>query len=85
MSEEAVHLAAAMLFIGFRGVVATMWSIMDEDAPLVAEKVYAELFGGSEPDSTKAARALHHAIKHLRKERGDSRFMSWVPFIHVGI
>ena len=31
--EESIHLAAGMLAVGFKGVVATMWSIMDNDAP----------------------------------------------------
>ena len=42
-----------------------MWSIMDSDAPLVADEVYAQLFKYSEPDPTQAAHALHHAVKKL--------------------
>ena len=30
-----------------------MWSIMDSDAPLVADEVYAQLFKYSEPDPTQ--------------------------------
>jgi CHAT domain-containing protein len=88
LSEEAVHLAAGMLAVGYRSVIATMWSIMDEDAPLVATEVYAHLVHDAEPDSTRAAHALHHATKCLRKqlkESGKPSFLSWVPFIHVGI
>ncbi|KAJ6487356.1 hypothetical protein DFH09DRAFT_841575, partial [Mycena vulgaris] len=29
LQEESVHLAAGMLLAGYRGVIATMWSIMD--------------------------------------------------------
>jgi CHAT domain-containing protein len=88
LSEEAVHLAAGLLLAGYRGVIATMWSIMDDDAPLIAGHVYSRLFSDTEPDSMKAALALHHAVKHLREkkgDKGDSAFLSWVPFIHVGI
>lgn len=42
--EEAVHLAAGMLVAGYRTVLATMWSIADDDAPLIAEKVYEHLW-----------------------------------------
>lgn len=28
--DQAVHLAAAMLFVGFRSVIGTMWSVIDE-------------------------------------------------------
>ena len=88
LSEEAVHLAAGMLAAGYRSVIATMWSIMDNDAPLVAEQVYQHLFHDPEPDSTGAAHALHHAIRHLHEQlqkSGEPSFLSWVPFIHVGM
>jgi CHAT domain-containing protein len=88
LSEEAVHLAAGMLAAGYKSVIATMWSIMDDDAPLVAAEVYSHLVRGLEPDSTRAAHALHHSVKHLREkleESGKPSFLSWVPFIHVGM
>ncbi|KAJ7939051.1 CHAT domain-containing protein [Mycena leptocephala] len=43
--DESVHLAAGMLLAGYRGVIGTMWSIMDNDAPQVAGDVYAHLLG----------------------------------------
>jgi CHAT domain-containing protein len=82
--EEAIHLAAGMLLAGYRGVVGTMWSIRDDVAPFVADKVYAELFRDGEPDSAKAAQALHGAIRSLRGRPGGCSFSSWVPFIHFG-
>jgi CHAT domain-containing protein len=88
LSEEAVHLAAGLLLAGYRSVIATMWAIKDEDAPVIVDHVYSELFSDIEPDSTKAALALHHAIKHLREVKGDKEdlaFLSWIPFIHVGV
>jgi CHAT domain-containing protein len=85
LSEEAVHLAAGLMLAGYRAVIATMWSIQDEDAPVIADHVYSELFNDTEPDSTKAALALHRAIKCLRQQVGDLAFLSWVPFIHIGI
>jgi CHAT domain-containing protein len=44
LQEEAVHLAAGMLLAGYRSVVATMWTIMDNDAPRVAGDLYEHLF-----------------------------------------
>jgi CHAT domain-containing protein len=85
LSEEAVHLAAGLMLAGYSGVIATIWSIMDKDAPIIADHVYSKLFSDAEPDSTKAALALHHAVKTLRQKVGDSAFLSWVPFIHVGV
>jgi CHAT domain-containing protein len=86
LQEEAVHLAGEMLSAGYRGVIATMWTIMDSDAPQVASDVYEHLFQTSPPDSSRAAEALHHAVRKLREEQGGTKpFSRWVPFIHVGV
>ncbi|KAJ6549547.1 CHAT domain-containing protein [Mycena vulgaris] len=86
LEEEAVHLAAGMLLAGYRGVIATMWSIMDNDAPHVAADVYEHLFKTSPPDPTRAAEALHLAVKNLcQGSSGTKSFFNWVPFIHVGV
>ncbi|KAJ7493910.1 CHAT domain-containing protein [Mycena latifolia] len=86
LQEESVHLAAGMLLAGYRGVIATMWSIADNDAPQVAADVYEHLFQTSPPDSNRAAEALHLAIMKLREGSGKKKsFFHWVPFIHVGV
>lgn len=82
---KAVHLAAGMLSAGYRSVIATMWSISDKEAPFLANDVYSELLKDGKPDSTRSAYALHRAVKNLRQRNGESSFLSWVPFIHVGI
>lgn len=85
LPEEAIHLAAGMLAAGYGSVVATMWSIFDNDAPLVAESLYSYLMKDGKGDSTQAAYALHDAVARLRKVRGEKKFAKWVPFIHLGI
>ncbi|KDR76437.1 hypothetical protein GALMADRAFT_445475 [Galerina marginata CBS 339.88] len=86
--DEAMSIAASLLFIGFRGVVATMWRMWDEDGPIIADTFYRELFKGLEgnptilPDTSKSAEALAAATKELRG-RGVP-FKRWVPFIHMG-
>jgi CHAT domain-containing protein len=84
LDEEAVHLAAGMLLAGYRGLIATMWSIEDNDAPQVARDVYDHMLKISPPDSTRAAEALHIAVQNLRAS-GKKSFFHWVPFIHVGV
>ncbi|KAF8598565.1 hypothetical protein BDV93DRAFT_593856, partial [Ceratobasidium sp. AG-I] len=84
LSEEAVHLAAGMLMAGYKSVIATMWSIGDEDAPLIAEKVYEHLLEGGIPDSRRAAAAVHKATACLRAKVGVDAFEKWVPYIHIG-
>ncbi|CAG8729262.1 4792_t:CDS:2, partial [Acaulospora colombiana] len=83
LSEEAVHIAGAMLLAGYRGVVATMWSIRDDLAPEVADAFYAYLTReGKRPDNRKAAEALHFAMKQLRERPGVS-LLDWLPFVHL--
>ncbi|KAJ7274729.1 CHAT domain-containing protein, partial [Mycena rebaudengoi] len=42
--DEAMHLAASLLFAGFGGVIATMWTMNDDDGPKIADKFYEYLF-----------------------------------------
>ena len=84
LSDEAIHIAAGMLFAGYGGVIGTMWKINDSFAPDVAADVYEGLFrDGKRPDYREAARALHEAIGRAR-DRGVP-FSHWVPFIHLGL
>ena len=73
---------AGMLLAGYRSVIATMWSIQDEDGPKVADEVYAEMLKDGKADYTRAPYALHNAIQKLRS--AGAPFLSWMPFIHMG-
>lgn len=84
LPKESVHLAAGMLMAGYQGVIATMWPIGDEDAPLIAEKVYEHLLEGGTPDARRAAVAVHQATACLREKVGIDAFHKWVPYIHIG-
>jgi len=92
LSEEAVHLAAGMLAVGYRSVVATMWSIKDKYGPVVAEIFYQYLMdnrttpGKPRLDTANSARALHHAIQGIRGQVGDTErgLLTWVPYVHFG-
>jgi CHAT domain-containing protein len=85
LPEEAVHLAAGLMLAGYGGIIATMWPIHDEDAPVIVDQVYSDLFNNPKPDSTKAALTLHHAVLCLRQQQGDMVFLSWMPFVHMGV
>ncbi|KAJ7227798.1 TPR-like protein [Mycena rebaudengoi] len=86
LQDESVHLTAGMLLAGYRGVIGTMWSINDNDAPQVASDVYAHLLEASPADPTRAAQALHLAVRKLREQPGaEKAFLRWVPFIHFGV
>jgi CHAT domain-containing protein len=85
LSEEAVHLAGGMLLAGYRGVVATMWSIQDELAPDVTNEFYGHIMSEEgRPDNRKAAEALHLSVQKLRKRSGI-QLIDWIPFVHLGV
>ncbi|KAG1761430.1 CHAT domain-containing protein [Suillus occidentalis] len=66
--DESIHLAAAMQFSGFRSVIGSMWSVDDEVAQEVVSGFYGNLVDGSgRLDCTRAAMALHKAVKKLRR------------------
>ncbi|KEP49977.1 aromatic di-alanine and TPR containing protein [Rhizoctonia solani 123E] len=84
LPDEAIHLASGMLMAGYPSVIATMWSVVDEDAPLVADKVYAQLMQDGKVGNGEAGRALHYAVAGLREKVGEKEFGRWVPYIHIG-
>lgn len=94
LPEEAVHLAGGILAAGYRGVVATMWTINDERAVEIAKDFYNNLLSfGPESGkleglmSARAAYALCHASGRMRERLGDSEdaLHAWVPYVHFGI
>ncbi|KAL5639626.1 hypothetical protein ACGC1H_006288 [Rhizoctonia solani] len=84
LPDEAIHLASGMLMAGYPSVIATMWSVVDDDAPFVADKVYAQLMKDRKIGNGEAGRALHYAVAGLRKKVGEKEFGRWVPYIHIG-
>ncbi|KAG8752458.1 hypothetical protein FRC11_008341 [Ceratobasidium sp. 423] len=84
LPDEAVHLASGMLMAGYSSVIATMWSVHDDDAPLVADKVYGQLTKDGKLGNGEAGRALHNAVAELRGKVGEDAFGRWVPYIHIG-
>ncbi|KAI0083206.1 CHAT domain-containing protein [Irpex rosettiformis] len=89
LPEEAVHLAAGMLNIGYKSVIGTMWSISDYVAPEVMRVFYTvmaeQVKAGGE---LQPAYALHEATKALRSSSGRggmNDFLRWVPFVHFGL
>jgi tetratricopeptide (TPR) repeat protein len=84
LSDEAVHIAGGMLLAGYRGVVATMWSIQDDIAPEIADEFYRRIMAGKgRPDNRRVAEALHFAVQRIRKK--GVPLTSWIPFVHLGV
>jgi hypothetical protein len=83
---EAMHLAAGLQFAGFPSVIATLWTIRDDDAAKVTSQVYRFLLrnGTKGLEPSDAALALNHAILYLREDTSVT-VDRWAPFVHFGI
>ena len=84
--DEALHLAAAMQYCGFRSVVGTMWAMLDADGPDLAGNFYKSVFA----DRTQGVRyyertaeALRDAVVKLRRKRNVT-LERWVNYVHYG-
>ncbi|CAE6467096.1 unnamed protein product [Rhizoctonia solani] len=84
LPDEAIHLASGMLMAGYRSVIGTMWSLVDDDAPFVADKLYARLMQEGKLANGEAGKALHDAVAGLRNMVGEQDFSRWMPYIHIG-
>jgi len=81
--DEAIHLAAAMQFSGFRSVIGSMWSVDDEVAGQLVSAFYDNMVDSSgRSDCRRAAVALHEAVKKLRKV---IPFEQQIVFVHIGV
>jgi tetratricopeptide (TPR) repeat protein len=89
--DEAVSLAAALHYVGWRHVVGTLWSVWDADAARITKGVYQRLGSGtSQPagvdlDPSAAAEALHDTLReYRRRDHYDREPSRWAPFLHIG-
>ena len=88
LSDEGLHLAAAMQYCGFRSVVGTMWAMADMDGADLSKHFYKAIFEDKADQNgvryhERSAWALQHAVKKLRKMRGMT-LERWVNFVHYG-
>lgn len=81
--DEAVSLAGALQYAGWRHIVGTLWPVGADTAARVCDRLYRALTarGGLLPD--RAAYALHAAVREVREEdRGQP--LRWAAFAHFG-
>jgi CHAT domain-containing protein len=87
-SDEALHLAAAMQYCGFRSVVGTMWAMADMDGWDIAGNFYKSLFSGWRKGvryHERTAEALRDAVVNLRRRKGRGMSLErWVNYVHYG-
>ncbi len=81
LSDEAVHLASALLVAGYREVVATLWPVPDRPALRLSRAVYDD--PASRTGAASTAAAVHRAVGTLRRRYPRSPF-AWASQVHIG-
>ncbi|WP_422752203.1 CHAT domain-containing protein [Micromonospora sp. WMMD708] len=82
LPDEALHLAGAMLAAGCPQVISTRWAIPDAAAADITGVVYQALCAsGDELGPGSAARALHEALRPIRRGRPS---VYWAAYCHTG-
>ncbi|KAI9460424.1 TPR-like protein [Boletus coccyginus] len=78
--DEAIHLASAMQFAGFRSVIGTMWAVDDGETNEVTSTFYKHIVDESgRLDHTRAAFALNKTMKSV-----NVPFDQRILYIHLG-
>ena len=78
ITDEVIHLAAAVHFCGFRSVVGTMWAMGRSSR--WARSFYESVF-------SKKWQVLKEALRDPREEvthKGGMTLKRWVNFVHYG-
>jgi len=86
LSDEGLHLTAAVQYCGFRSVVGTMWAMADQDGSDLAERFYKSIFSSDKagiPYYERSAKALRNAVRAVRKKK-KLPLEQWVNFVHYG-
>ncbi|KAJ7694382.1 hypothetical protein B0H17DRAFT_931746 [Mycena rosella] len=82
--NESFHLGGRFIAAGFRAAIGTMWSMNNQDSPMVAEIGYSHLFrDGQQPQASDGAEALQFAVKELTNSKVT--YEQWIPFIHMRV
>ncbi|MBO3738675.1 CHAT domain-containing protein [Actinoplanes flavus] len=85
LADEAVHITGAFHLAGYRHVIGTLWPAGDAAGSWMARTFFAALTGDGThpPDTGRAAVALHHATRDLRRLSLDAPTL-WANFTHTG-
>lgn len=83
LPNEAISLATAIHYAGYRNVVGTLWSASDFAVAELTRMFYEYLVRSGGLSPMRSAKALHSAVHRLRDEE-RKRPSWWTPFIHIG-
>ncbi|SBT40916.1 Tetratricopeptide repeat-containing protein [Micromonospora narathiwatensis] len=83
LPDEAITLAAALHYTGYRHVIAALWSVDNQASAEVFRALYRTIATEGRLDPDMAPAALHEALRFARDRRPEWPHR-WTPFIHTG-
>jgi CHAT domain-containing protein len=85
LTNEAVHITGAFHLAGYQHVIGTLWPVNDVAAADLARDFYSYLtdHGTMPPDTSRAAYALHQAIRLVRGKYPATPTL-WAAYTHTG-
>lgn len=81
--DEAITLASALHYTGFRHVVAALWSVDNQTSAEVFTSLYRTIASEGRLDPNLAPAALHRVVRRIRDCRPEWPHR-WTPFAHTG-
>lgn len=83
IAAESVNLVAALQSVGAQEVIGALWSVRDESAALIADRLYQDPDDFPADATYRAARRLHEAVMELRRVNQHLPSV-WACFVHYG-
>ena len=83
LPDEAITLAAALHYSGYRHVIGTLWSVRDSAAGQLFTQMYRSLIKDGTLDAGQSAHLLHEQVLALRAARPGEPTV-WAPYVHLG-
>lgn len=82
--DEAITMASALQYAGWRHVIGTLWPVGADTAARLCTRLYGDLTGAGGFDPEATAYALHDAVRKLRAD-DPQQPVRWAAFTHSGV
>lgn len=83
LPDEAITLAAALHYTGYRHVVAALWAVDNSASAEVFSSLYRAIAADGRMEPDRAPGVLHEIIRRMRDRDPDWPHL-WTPFAHTG-
>lgn len=83
LPDEAITLAAALHYAGYRHVIAALWSVDNKASAEVFSSLYRTIAADGRLEPDEAPAALHEVVRRMRDRQPDWPHR-WTPFTHTG-